>query len=169
MLEYNCLMNNIYDNIYRNDRIMWYKLIDMDRKKQRILRELCIWMNSLPFELNKKTNMKLQASADVFQLDCFNENKSFYRKHRDGGHGIHNNGRFVTCIYFPNPNDWSEQDGGYIRILSTHENQELSPQPLIAPKHDRLVLLRCRDVLYEVLETFRKRFSVKLYLTSPQE
>merc|ERR550525_1234140 len=76
---------------HRTDRIYWLNYEGLDREKQPGLVTLMKNMISVPFELNKKCSLYLQASAS-FQLACY-PSKGFYKKHVDGGYEDINNGR----------------------------------------------------------------------------
>jgi hypothetical protein len=55
---------------------------------------------SIPFEINKKTSMGLQADESVC-IDCFNEG-GFYSEHIDSGFGPNDTGKRITCMYIVN-------------------------------------------------------------------
>merc|ERR1711976_895679 len=85
----------------RKDRICFKTLADLDREKHRALHKLFHKLISLPFELNKKCSLFLQATG-TFQLGCFQASNTFYKKHLDGGYEKDDNGRKITCIFYPN-------------------------------------------------------------------
>merc|ERR1719150_748856 len=103
----------------RTDRIHWLTYDALDREKQPGLVTLFKKMISIPFELNKKCSLYLQASAS-FQLACY-PNKGFYKKHVDGGYEDINNGRKITAIYYANKS-WSRDDGGQLRVFKRRAN-----------------------------------------------
>merc|ERR1740121_1747678 len=104
---------------YRTDRITWLSFESLDREKQPGLVTLMKKMISIPFELNKKCSLYLQASGN-FQMACYSP-KTFYKKHIDGGYEDLNNGRKVTAIFYPNQS-WSDSDGGNIRMYKRQLN-----------------------------------------------
>lgn len=166
---------------YRTDRIAWLTLEGLDREKQPGLTSLFKKMISVPFELNKKCNLYLQAGGS-FQVACYPEG-AFYRKHVDGGYLNLNNGRKITAIFYPN--SWSPQDGGHLRMYKRRLNpmqiekakKEGVETPLedapdeedtdIEPLGGRLVLFRSRDMPHEVLRTGRKRYAISLWVMGP--
>merc|ERR1712216_109608 len=76
-------------------------------------------MIAIPFELNKKCNLYLQASS-TFQLACYPV-KSHYQKHIDGGYEDTNNGRKVSAVFYANK-AWSAEDGGHLRVYRRRPN-----------------------------------------------
>merc|ERR1719183_1859657 len=122
-------------------------------------------MISIPFELNKKCSLYLQASA-TFQIGCF-PSKGFYKRHVDGGYEDLNNGRKITAIFYPNTS-WSSGDGGTCRIYKRQPNpfqvakakEKGLEDPVpntdeweeeVEPCAGRLLLFRSRDIPHEVL------------------
>lgn len=79
----------------RTDRVCFKSLGSLDREKHAALAELFHKLISLPFELNKKCNLMLQAMGN-FQLGAFASSGAFYKKHVDGGYGEADNGRKIT-------------------------------------------------------------------------
>ncbi|CAJ1370793.1 unnamed protein product [Effrenium voratum] len=161
---------------FRSDKICWVNFEGLDREKQPGLLELFKKMISLPFELNKKCKLYLQASGS-FQIGCYPK-QAFYKKHIDGGYEAKlNNGRKVTAIFYANKG-WGAKDGGELRVYRRRPNpyqleqgaeepKEDEVEEDIAPEAGRLVLFRSRDVPHEVLSTARKRFAVTLWLPGP--
>lgn len=161
---------------YRTDKICWVNFEGLDREKQPGLLKLFKKMISIPFELNKKCSLYLQASAS-FHLGCFPKD-AYYKKHVDGGYETNlNNGRKVTALFYANKR-WSDSDEGQLRIYRRRPNpfqlekgatpfQEDEVEEDITPEAGRLVLFRSRDVPHEVLKTKRKRFAVTLWLAGP--
>lgn len=166
---------------YRTDRIGWFTPESLDREKQPGLSALFKKMISIPFELNKKCSLYLQASAN-FQLSCYAE-KARYKKHVDGGYNDLNNGRKITAIFYPNSVSWSSRDGGHLKMYKRKPNpfqvakmeeaeREKKDPPdeeaeQIAPSGGRLVLFRSRDMPHEVMPCCRKRYAVSLWLMGP--
>ena len=143
------------------------------------LRKVCEKLISVPFELNKKCSLSLQASG-IFQLAYYSPQQTHYSRHMDSGYGMDlDNGRKITAIYYPNYKSRTEEDGGNLVIYKRRKNpyqikEGDDQQPaddeierVIEPKADRLVLLRSRDVPHEVLENNKKRFGVSLYMSGP--
>lgn len=166
---------------YRTDKIYWLTYEALDREKQPGLVTLMKKMISIPFELNKKCSLYLQASS-TFQIACYPKN-AYYKRHVDGGYDNLNNGRKVTAIFYANPS-WSEGDGGHLRVYKRKLNpfqiedmkakgSEVPDQAAhevaeeIEPLGGRLVLFRSRDVPHEVLPTNQKRFAISLWLMGP--
>ena len=159
----------------RSDKICWVNYEGLDREKQPGLLELFKKMISIPFELNKKCSLYLQASGS-FQLASY-PSKAFYKKHIDGGYDSMNNGRKVTAIFYVN-SEWKSSDGGQLRLYKRRPNPFQLEKGAIEVKEDevacdldpvagRLVLFRSRDIPHEVLVTNRKRFAVSLWLPGP--
>lgn len=167
---------------YRSDRILWLTYESLDREKQPGLVTLMKKMISIPFELNKKCSLYLQASGN-FHLACYPP-KAFYKKHIDGGYDDINNGRKITAIFYPN--SWSQAEGGgQLRVYKRRPNpfqiehlqkqgQEVPGKELkdvmeeeIEPQGGRIVLFRSRDVPHEVVATMQKRYAVTLWLMGP--
>jgi len=159
----------------RSDKICWVNYEGLDREKQPGLLELFKKMISIPFELNKKCSLYLQASGS-FQLASY-PSQAFYKKHIDGGYDSMNNGRKVTAIFYVN-NEWKSSDGGQLRLYKRRPNPFQLEKGAVEVKEDevacdldpvagRLVLFRSRDIAHEVLVTNRKRFAVSLWLPGP--
>merc|ERR1712032_868773 len=138
-------------------------------------------MISIPFELNKKCSLYLQASA-TFQCGVY-AGKCYYHKHVDGGYEDINNGRKITAVYYPNVS-WSDGDGGELRMYRRRpspyhvakakaegrelpENAEDEVEEDIQPLGGRILLFRSRDMPHEVLSARRKRYGVSLWLMGP--
>eukprot|EP00921_Rhytidocystis_pertsovi_P019106 GHVQ01030287.1.p1 GENE.GHVQ01030287.1~~GHVQ01030287.1.p1 ORF type:complete len:538 (-),score=117.83 GHVQ01030287.1:866-2479(-) len=212
LLEFDGIFNEVFQahQAYRTDSMCWLTCSDLNRQKHQGLMHLFRRMMALPYELNMKANLCLQASW-VFQLACFSDNGSFYHKHMDGGYSeSRNNGKKITCVYFPNDKDWTEADGGYLRMYprqtrlsqqqeaeeqqkkkkkekesctepadpegststqtDSGENSDAQKEGVgqdIRPASDVLVMYRSRDMPHEVLNTYRKRFSITLWITGP--
>ena len=162
----------------RSDKIAWVSLDDLDRETHGGLRKLCEKLISIPFELNKKCSLSLQA-AGIFQLAYYSAEESYYSRHMDGGYDKQDSGRKITAIYYPNYKSRTEKDGGNLVVYKRRKNPyqikdgddqqppEDEIERVIEPKGDRLVLLRARDVPHEVMENNKKRFSVSLYCPGP--
>merc|ERR1719188_1105541 len=84
----------------RTDKIYWLTYEALDREKQPGLVSLMKKMISIPFELNKKCSLYLQASSN-FQVACY-PIKGYYKKHVDGGYDDINNGRKITAVFYAN-------------------------------------------------------------------
>jgi len=166
---------------YRTDRILWLNYDGLDREKQPGLVALFKKMISIPFELNKKCSLYLQASAS-FQVACY-PSKGYYRRHVDGGYDGLNNGRKITAVFYTNKS-WSREDGGQLRMYKRLPNpfqaakakgqdaEPPSPESYevdeeIDPVGGRVVLFRSRDMPHEVLPCQRKRFAISLWLMGP--
>ncbi|CAE8652528.1 unnamed protein product [Polarella glacialis] len=161
---------------HRTDRICWVNFEGLDREKQPGLMALFKKMISIPFELNKKCSLYLQASAS-FQLAVYAEGKGYYRKHVDGGYEDQNNGRKVSCTFYVNK-DWSSESGGQLVLYKRRPNpfqiakgavkqDEDEVVEKLDPTGGRLVLFRSRDIPHEVLPTRRKRYAVSMWLMGP--
>merc|ERR1712060_210720 len=150
-------------------------------EKQPGLLELFKKMISIPFELNKKCSLYMQASA-TFQISCYPTN-GFYKKHVDGGYEDLNNGRKITAIYYANP-AWAWEDGGRLKMykkkpnpfeiekrksqgLEIPENEKDEEVEQIDPVGGRIVVFRSRDMPHEVMVTKKKRYAVSLWLMGP--
>jgi len=166
---------------YRSDKIQWLTYEALDREKQPGLVTLMKKMISIPFELNKKCSLYLQANS-TFQISYYAKG-AYYKRHIDGGYEDLNNGRKITAIFYANP-CWSEADGGQLRVYKRKLNpfqiehmkskgQEVPDQTKheveedIVPLGGRLVLFRSRDIPHEVLPSGGKRFAVSLWLMGP--
>lgn len=166
---------------YRTDRIYWLNYDSLDREKQPGLVALFKKMISIPFELNKKCSLYLQASAS-FQIACY-PTKGYYKRHVDGGYENLNNGRKITAVFYANKS-WSREDGGQLRVYkrlpnpfqkekAASEGEEIPSEETyeveeeIDPLGGRLVLFRSRDMPHEVLPCKKKRFAISLWLMGP--
>mmetsp|Transcript_46305 Transcript_46305/g.124417 ORF Transcript_46305/g.124417 Transcript_46305/m.124417 type:complete len:420 (-) Transcript_46305:42-1301(-) len=166
---------------YRTDRIYWLNYDALDREKQPGLVTLLKKMISIPFELNKKCNLYLQASAS-FQIACYPA-KGYYKRHVDSGYENLNNGRKITAVYYANKS-WSSEDGGQLRMYKRLQNPFQKEKAVsrgeavpsedtyeveedIDPVGGRLLLFRSRDMPHEVLPCKRKRFAISLWLMGP--
>jgi hypothetical protein len=114
------------------------------------LRTILDILYSLPFELNKKTILGLQA-GEVMMLDCYGVG-SYYHEHRDGGFGEADTGRKITCVFM-----LPESSGGVIKING--EEVEL--------RRNRLILMKSRKVSYEIPPTIHKTFLLSLFISGP--
>ena len=86
----------------RSDRILWISLSDIDKNSYRNLYFICHILSSIPYELNKKTQIYAQAS-ELFQLSFFNSDGSFHKKHMDSSfEKEYDNGRKLSVMYFCN-------------------------------------------------------------------
>mmetsp|Transcript_42560 Transcript_42560/g.96103 ORF Transcript_42560/g.96103 Transcript_42560/m.96103 type:complete len:420 (+) Transcript_42560:98-1357(+) len=166
---------------YRTDRIHWLTYDALDREKQPGLVALLKKMISIPFELNKKCSLYLQASAS-FQVACYPEG-AFYRRHVDGGYDETNNGRKISAVLYANKS-WSREDGGQLRVFKRRPNpfqvakaqsegaevpdvDQIEVEEEIEPMGGRMVLFRSRDMPHEVLPCRKKRFAISLWLMGP--
>lgn len=182
LLEYDGRFNEVFSQTMhelRTDYMCWMSSSDLDRETQQGLWQLFKAMQALPFELNKKATLCLQVSW-VFQMAMFRADGAYYKKHIDAGYDpALDNGRKVTAIYYPNPPDWQEKDGGFLRLyprrrkdVQLREGSAAGPpdaEPLtdISPVGDTLVLFRSRDMPHQVLPCHRKRFAITLWMTGP--
>jgi len=173
----------------RTDKVYFLTPEELDREKQPGLSALFKKLISIPFELNKKCNLCLQATGS-FQLARYAD-QGFYQKHTDGGYDNLNNGRKITAIYYANPR-WTSSDAGQLRMYkrrrnpyqivaskaeaasvdgeveaSNAEDTKDEEEEDVEPVGDRLVLLRARDMPHEVLRVGRKRFAISMYIMGP--
>eukprot|EP00928_Gymnodinium_smaydae_P052447 TRINITY_DN3633_c0_g3_i1.p1 TRINITY_DN3633_c0_g3~~TRINITY_DN3633_c0_g3_i1.p1 ORF type:complete len:450 (-),score=103.89 TRINITY_DN3633_c0_g3_i1:158-1402(-) len=166
---------------YRKDRIGWFTLESLDREKQRGLAALFKQLISVPFELNKKCSLYLQAGGN-FQLACYPKD-AYYKKHVDGGYDDTNNGRKITAVFYPNTS-WVEGHGGHIKMYKRRKNPfqvakaksngeevneavEDEPVEEIAPVGGRILLFRSRDMPHEVMVAQKKRYAVSFWMMGP--
>ncbi|CAG9317267.1 unnamed protein product [Blepharisma stoltei] len=105
---------------------------------------------SIPFELNKKTNLSLQVN-DRILLDCFSVN-TYHYAHMDSGFGKDDSGKKITCIYMITK--------GYGERIIVG-NEEI---PIV---HNRLVILKSRKVQITVPETSQKFFLAYYFISGP--
>lgn len=69
--------------------------------------------------------------------------------------------RIITAIYYLNENDWSEDDGGCLKIFGKEDDSSHS----IVPYGDRLVLFRSDLVEHQVLPTIKRtRSAITIWL-----
>eukprot|EP00918_Siedleckia_nematoides_P066181 GHVU01143907.1.p1 GENE.GHVU01143907.1~~GHVU01143907.1.p1 ORF type:complete len:285 (+),score=66.23 GHVU01143907.1:1-855(+) len=164
----------------RTDRNAWFAPSDLERDHNLGLLALMERMKLLPFELNAKAPLLLQAAATFF-ISCFPNTDAFLCKHSEGGFDAESDcGRTIAAVYFPNDPDWKEEDGGALKLYKsidreggeeskedggTADTDTLFMETL--PAADILVLYRCRLVSVEVERCKRKRFSVTLWLNGP--
>ena len=80
---------------------------------------------------------------------------TYYRKHLDQFKGV--GLRTVTCVLYLN-RDWSEEDGGQLRIYTDPEDQGRYQE--ITPRGGTLVTFLSARFLHEVLPARRERISV---------
>jgi len=80
---------------------------------------------------------------------------SYYRKHLDQFQGV--GLRTVTCVLYLNP-DWTERDGGRLRIYTEPEDQDGYRE--IMPLGGTLVTFLSARFLHEVLPAKRERISI---------
>jgi len=160
---------------HRTDRICWVNFEGLDREKQPGLMTLFKKMISIPFEINKKCSLYLQASAS-FQIAVYPK-QAFYKKHVDGGYEDLNNGRKLSAVFYANEG-WNSKDGGQLRMYKRRPNpfdvakgatpvtqDEVAED--IDPEGGRLVLFRSRDMPHEVIATKKKRYAISLWLMGP--
>eukprot|EP01066_Platyproteum_vivax_P003553 Platyproteum_vivax@DN14488_c0_g1_i1.p1 len=157
----------------RSDHICWLTPKDLDREHQATISKLLQILIAIPFELNKKANLLLQATG-ICQVSHFAKTGAFHKQHKDGGFGRHDNGRKVTVLYLPNDPSWQESDGGYITISRHEPLREDSPLvestvelERLPPNGDCLILLRTRDMALEVECTNRKMFLISFWISGP--
>ncbi|CRH01475.1 conserved Plasmodium protein, unknown function [Plasmodium relictum] len=185
-IEYNNNFNEFsreYRNI-RTDFYCWAYISSLDREKQKGLHKLLKELSLIPYELNKKANLSLQVCT-LFQFLYFCPNKSFLKKHSEGGYGKLDNGKKITCIYIPlvhsgndieikiykNEDNLNEQKK--INNNDTNINTNLFskkddvPIKVIKPESDSLIFLQTRNISYEISKTKNKFFIVNLWISGP--
>jgi len=100
-----------------------------------------------------------------------------HRVHLDS-HGGQDNLRMVTCLLYLNEADFSERDGGAIRLYSelASGDASMSPPPVVSaatphtdlvPLAGRLVLFQSRRLWHEVLPTERDRYVMTPWVPAP--
>eukprot|EP01069_Polyplicarium_translucidae_P001672 Polyplicarium_translucidae@DN1764_c0_g1_i1.p1 len=163
---------------FRGDRICWLGPENLHPERQKGLLGLCDTLMALPYELNKKCNLLLQA-ASVFEISCFTGGGTHHAMHFDSGYSeTSNTGRKVAAVYFPNELPWKEEDGGQLRVHAAVSKgaqmrdadgdvEKQRESMCLDPVGDRLVLLWCRSVPWEVLPTHRKRFALTMWFGGP--
>ncbi|CAG9473954.1 conserved Plasmodium protein, unknown function [Plasmodium vivax] len=194
-IEYNNQFNSFgreYKNV-RTDFYCWTYITSLDRQKQRGLYKLLKELSLLPYELNKKANLSLQIGT-LFQFLYFSPNKSYLKKHCQGGYGKMDNGKKVTCIYVPfvhsnddveiklyrseynGVNEESEESEGRgktepnVRDATTvpsNQTDDGAPFRVIKPESDSLIFLQTRNVSYEISKTKNKFFTVNFSISGP--
>ena len=127
--------------------------------------------------------LTLKAPSFV-QASCYNGNGSKYERHRDNKPLSRRNidddaawlsqpeqrQRYITCILYLTPVDWSIDDGGGLRCyLGCEDNDDIgySAKEIvnIEPKFGRLVIFSSHHVLHEVLPTHRPgRYALTVWL-----
>ncbi|CRG94646.1 conserved Plasmodium protein, unknown function [Plasmodium gallinaceum] len=183
-IEYNNQFNEFsreYRNI-RTDFYCWTYISSLDREKQKGLLKLLKELSLIPYELNKKANLSLQVCT-LFQFLYFCPNKSFLKKHSEGGYGKLDNGKKITCIYIPlvhsnndieikiynnednlnEPNKINNNDTN-TNLLNKMDN---TPIKIIKPESDSLIFLQTRNISYEIPKTKNKFFIVNLWISGP--
>lgn len=143
-------------------KMMWIELEEEGKSAYPALNELVKRVHALPFELNKKASLRLSVplvSSTV--VTCHEHGSPGFSPRMDGGVGAFDNGYKVTCVYFLNV-DWEASSGGALRVKLQDGGEEI-----IEPTADKLVLLRSREVLYELLpagENSDPLFSLIFYI-----
>eukprot|EP00742_Colponemidia_sp_Colp-10_P004646 GILJ01004957.1.p1 GENE.GILJ01004957.1~~GILJ01004957.1.p1 ORF type:complete len:535 (-),score=53.71 GILJ01004957.1:37-1641(-) len=163
-LEYDGQFNEIRQqtmNGTRSDRVMWLKQRDVAEAPG--LKLLMQTLFGIAFEMNLKARLALQIGT-ALTINYFNPNGAFYRRHFDGGYGDMDTGRKLTAIYFANPNYKEDKDGATLRLY-TKGGEYVD----IAPKGDRLVLLRSRTIEQEMLPSRAKIFYVTAWIPGPPD
>lgn len=72
--------------------------------------------------------------------------------------------RVVTALLYFNK-DWTEEDGGYIRLYSPEEGKQEEALVDLEPIAGRLVLFDSKKFFHEVLPTYRTRWALSAWMT----
>lgn len=110
----------------------------------------------------EKMEMIRQAANRYLYLGLFEyeahfakyEPGDFYLKHRDSFRGRAN--RKLTTVFYLNPEDWQESDGGEL-VMYQDDDSYLTR---LTPKGGRLVVFLSEDFPHEVLPANRQRLSI---------
>ncbi|SBT80482.1 conserved Plasmodium protein, unknown function [Plasmodium malariae] len=184
-IEYNNQFNEFsreYRNI-RTDFYCWVYITSLDREKQKGLYKLLKELSLIPYELNKKANLSLQICT-LFQFLYFSPNKSYLKKHSEGGYDNFDNGKKITCIYIPLIHSGNDLEIKIYRnecsnlnemgkTITNHNNMNMQnnndniPLQVIKPESDSLIFLQTRNISYEVTKTKNKFFIVHLSIPGP--
>jgi SM-20-related protein len=136
------------DPAVRTDRVRWLDLGELTGAQHVYLTRL----EELRLAINRQLLLglfELEAHLAVYPPG------SFYRKHLDQFRGIGQ--RVVTTILYLN-DDWTEADGGQLRIYNDPEDQSRCEEVL--PVGGRLVTFLSAHFLHEVLPARRDRLSI---------
>ncbi|SCM11886.1 conserved Plasmodium protein, unknown function [Plasmodium chabaudi adami] len=183
-IEYNNQFNEFnseYKNI-RTDFYCWAYITSLDREKQQGLYKLLKELSLIPYELNKKANLSLQICT-LFRFLYYSPNKSFLKKHAEGGYGDMDNGQKVTCLYIPyvHPDDdvtikvyktengfvSKEEENNKVDNINQSLNVKDNLIQIVKPQSDSLILLQTRNTSYEISKTKHKFFIVNLSIYGP--
>lgn len=77
---------------------------------------------------------------------------AYYRKHLDCHQGLNN--RVITFILYLNGRNWSQSNGGQLRVW--HDKNEVED---FLPLGNRLILFSSSDYFHEVLPALANRYS----------
>lgn len=139
----------------------WISADDMDRESYSNLINVLLKLEFCPYELNAKAQLQLLHS-NRFELSLFHKDRSGYRRHIDNTPRAGSGVRF-TVMFFPNDPNWSEGDGGYVRLWRAGEEVAT-----VKPAGGDLLLLKSEVVDWAVLPTRRKRFAISTWLCGPK-
>jgi Rps23 Pro-64 3,4-dihydroxylase Tpa1-like proline 4-hydroxylase len=110
----------------RYDKLKWLCADDAAALKCPHLAAQMRRMEQIPYQLNRKKLERADTDTDtdthesshggllkaspVFMLSCYPDDGAMYRPHCDGGVGVLDNGRALTCLLYLNP-DWQDAHG----------------------------------------------------------
>ena len=162
---------NDQDTNIRTDQIQWIDNANIDGN----INFICTMASNLKTlgSILSGKDIKLSLPA-FFQCSLYNGKGSKYIKHRDNKPSNMINidddalwfsqrdqrQRYLTCVLYLTPNDWKQEDGGYLRCYLGCDSQDddgYSAKGIIdiAPLFGRMVVFKSQLVLHEVLPTHR--------------
>lgn len=133
----------------RGDRVLWLD----DQPSSPALANLRDSMEQLRLAINRELYLgllHLEAHLAVYPPG------TFYRPHLD--HFRNTAHRVVSCILYLNAPDWTEQDGGQLRLYTG--GQPAGESVDILPSGGTLVLFLSQRFWHEVLPASRQRWSI---------
>lgn len=124
MIEMDHRLKETIQTTARDDRIGWFKQDDLGPALSHVLQV----QKGLAAALGRWKEKTLENSQSVM-ISCYPPGGSYCR-HADNSKdedGENQNPRALTAIFYAQPSDWSEEDGGHLRFFLDDEVVEVLP------------------------------------------
>ena len=175
----------------RSDHVTWVRQHEhSDREAQQEGLSPCITLlRGLGAELDEGAPHYVRTTRHRvpldLQLSCYDGGDTFYAPHRDNPslnelsitnlglkgwlEARHYRTRAVTALLYLNEQDWSDEDGGALRVYVDAEPDDMTGSTAtrvlsIKPTGGTLVLFDSHSTLHEVMPTKRQRFAISCWL-----
>ncbi len=156
----------------RGDDVLWFDNVNLTALQQLYFDKI----NDLKTALNRVFYLGLKDLKTTFECHfAVYQPDKFYKKHLDQfkktnfqtNNSTQNLSRVISCVFYLNEN-WTQEDGGQLRIYHQENEQENEAQNElftdVIPCAGTLVCLYSEDIWHEVLPTKRPRQSITGWL-----